>query len=86
MLALDSSRYNMSRYIPVKGHSGLVRDTESNALINVDKNSIQLAREKKELRKKKRQQEQDIKQRIDSIEADVSDIKRMIEVLISKIN
>jgi short-subunit dehydrogenase len=76
----------MSRYIPVKGHSGLVRDTESNALINVDKNSIQLAREKKELRKKKRQQEQDIKQRIDSIEADVSDIKRMIEVLISKIN
>ena len=76
----------MSRYIPVKGHSGLVRDTESNALINVDKNSIQLAREKKELRKKKRQQEQDIKQRIDSIEADVSDIKRMIEVLISKMN
>ena len=42
----------MSRYVPVKGHSGLVRDTESNALINVDKSAIQHAREKKELRRK----------------------------------
>lgn len=76
----------MSRYVPVKGHSGLVRDTESNALINVDKSAIQQAREKKELRKKKKQEEQELKQRVSSLETDISDIKKMLEIVVSKMN
>lgn len=76
----------MSRYIPVKGHSGLVRDTESNALINVDKSAIQQAREKKELRRKKKQEEQELKQRVSSLETDISDIKKMLEIVVSKMN
>lgn len=76
----------MSRYVPVKGHSGLVRDTETNALINVDKSAIQQAREKKELRKKKKQEEQELKQRVSSLETDISDIKKMLEIVVSKMN
>lgn len=76
----------MSRYVPVKGHSGLVRDTETNALINVDKSAIQQAREKKELRRKKRQEEQELKQRVSSLETDISDIKKMLEIVVSKMN
>jgi len=76
----------MSRYVPVKGHSGLVRDTETNALINVDKSAIQQAREKKELRRKKRQEEQELKQRVSSLETDISDIKRMLEIVVSKMD
>lgn len=33
----------MSKYVPVKGYSGLVRDTQSNALINVDTAEIEQA-------------------------------------------
>lgn len=76
----------MSRYVPVKGHSGLVRDTETNALINVDKSAIQQAREKKELRRKKKQEEQELKQRVSSLETDISDIKKMLEIVVSKMN
>ena len=68
----------MNRYVPVKGHSGLVRDTETNALINVDKSAIQQAREKKELRRKKKREEQELKQRVSSLETDISDIKKII--------
>lgn len=76
----------MSRYVPVKGHSGLVRDTETNALINVDKSAIQQAREKKELRRKKKREEQELKQRVSSLETDISDIKKMLEIVVSKMD
>jgi short-subunit dehydrogenase len=76
----------MSRYVPVKGHSGLVRDTETNALINADKSAIQQAREKKELRRKKKQEEQELKQRVSSLETDISDIKKMLEIVVSKMD
>lgn len=76
----------MSRYVQVKGHSGLVRDTETNALINVDKSAIQQAREKKELRRKKKREEQELKQRVSSLETDISDIKKMLEIVVSKMD
>lgn len=76
----------MSRYVPVKGHSGLVRDTESNALINVDKTAIERAREKKEAKRKKRQEEIKLKQRVASLESDISEIKTMLKAVLTKID
>lgn len=74
----------MSRYVQVKGHSGLVRDTDSNALINVDKSAIQQAREKKQLRIKKRQEEQQLHERVKSLESDISEIKRMLQTVLTQ--
>ena len=76
----------MSRYVPVKGHSGLVRDTESNALINVDKTAIARAREKKEAKRKKRQEEIELKQRVASLESEISEIKTMLKAVLTKID
>lgn len=76
----------MSRYVPVKGHSGLVRDTESNALINVDKTAIERAREKKQAKRKKRQEEMELKQRVVSLESDISEIKTMLKAMLTKID
>lgn len=76
----------MSRYIPVKGYSGLVRDTETNAIINTDRSAIQRAREQKELRKMKRAEERELKNKVDSLESDVSEIKQMLAELIYRSN
>jgi len=76
----------MSRYLPVKGHSGLVRDTETNAIINIDKSSIQQARDKKQLRLEKKQEELRLRQRVNAIESDISDIKLMLQKIALKIN
>jgi predicted amino acid racemase len=71
----------MSRYIPVQGHSSLVRDLETNALINTNSAEIAQARERKRIRKQK---EQELSERITALEADMSEIKQGIQLLISK--
>ena len=76
----------MNRYIPVKGYSGLVRDTETNAIINTDSSAIQRAREQKELRKMKRIEESELKAKVDTLESDVSEIKQMLTELIYRSN
>jgi len=75
----------MSKYVPVKGHSGLVRDTETNALINVNASEIEQARERKRLKIQKREEEETLKRKVEIIENDVSEIKRLLKNLINKI-
>jgi phosphoribosylformylglycinamidine (FGAM) synthase PurS component len=75
----------MSKYVPVKGHSGLVRDTESNALINLNAAEIEQARERKRLKLEKRQSEQNLKDKVDAMESELTEIKSMLKILINKI-
>ena len=75
----------MSKYVPVKGHSGLVRDTESNALINTSATEIEQARERKRLKLQKKQEEENLKRKVDMIENDVAEIKCLLKNLINKI-
>ena len=75
----------MSKYVPVKGHSGLVRDTESNALINLNAAEIEQARERKRLKLEKRQNEQSLKDKVDAMESELTEIKSMLKILINKI-
>ncbi len=72
----------MSRYVPVKGHSGLVRDTYSNALINTNAQEIEQARERKRLRQLEKAQKQSLEQKVETIEKDLDEIKSMLKDLI----
>ena len=75
----------MTKYVPVKGHSGLVRDTESNALINLNASEIEQARERKRLKIEKRQDEMCLKSRVETMESELTEIKSMLKILINKI-
>ena len=72
----------MSKYVPVKGYSGLVRDTESNALINVDTAEIEQARQRKRLRIEKRKEESDLKTRVENVENTLTEIKTLLRTLL----
>lgn len=72
----------MSRYVPVEGFSSLVRDTESNAIINVDHQEIEQARERKRLLRQKREQQQQLENKVNALENDISDIKNMLKQLL----
>jgi len=74
----------MSRYVPVKGHSGLVRDMKTNALINTNAEEIEQARERKRLRKLEKAQKQSLEQKVETIEKDLDEIKSMLNHLIHK--
>lgn len=75
----------MHKYIPVKGYSGLVRDTETNALINTNASEIELARERKLLKKQKLQEEKAFQEKVETLEKDVFEIKKMLSLLLEKV-
>lgn len=63
-------------YVPVEGSPGLVRDKATGAIINTDKSGLQAAKARKLAQK------QD-KERLNKLENDVSDIKRLLEKLVN---
>jgi len=72
----------MSRFVPVEGHPHLVRDMESHAILNTNSVALQQARERKQQRLQKQQQEIEDRKRLDSLEKDISEIKEALNILI----
>jgi ribosomal protein L13E len=63
-------------YVPVEGSPGLVRDKATGAIINTDKSGLQAAKARKLAQKQDRD-------RLNKLENDVSDIKRLLEKLVN---
>ena len=66
-------------FIKVDGHNGLVRDTSTGAILNINKDEIIAARKRKLERRKKEQEFEDLKN-------EVSDIKNMLTKIIEKLD
>lgn len=67
----------MSEYIKVDGHSNLVRDKSSGAIININSSDFEKARLAKQAKKRQEQELQDLKH-------EVSEIKSLLLKLIEK--
>ena len=67
----------MSEYIKVDGHSNLVRDKNSGAIININSSDFEKARLAKQAKKRQEQKLQDL-------ENDVIEIKALLRQLIEK--
>jgi hypothetical protein len=66
-----------NRYLKVEGHSYLVRDSRSNAIVNLDKNGYESY---KNLRRVKGRE----KERLEKLEHDVGEIKDLLRQLLEK--
>lgn len=66
-------------YKNVEGHSDLVRDTSTGAILNINKNEISAARRRKLERKQKEKEFEELKN-------EVSDIKIMLTKIIEKLD
>jgi hypothetical protein len=67
----------MMKYIPVEGHKNLVRDATTGAIVNINKQSLEDAR----AAKARRLQEQN---RFERLEAEVSEIKALLQLLVKQ--
>lgn len=65
--------------LKVEGHSDVMKDTETGAVININSNEIENARKRKAIR----QQE---KEEIENLKNEVSDIKKMLGTIIEKLD
>ena len=66
-------------YLKVKDHENLVRDKDTNVIININRSEIEQAKKRKAERIKKEQE-------INNLKNEVSEIKRMLTKVIEKLD
>jgi hypothetical protein len=71
--------------LKVKGHSNLVRDPKSGAIININKDEITSARARKIARAEKELEEQQLKADVLSLKNEIGDIKQLLAQIVEKI-
>lgn len=71
----------MTDLLEVKGYPGLVRDPDTNAILNVDVQAIELARAKKLARQEKKKKDDQLETRLSGLENDMKDIKDLLTLL-----
>lgn len=71
----------MTDLLEVKGYPGLVRDPDTNAILNVDVQAIELARAKKLARQEKKNKDDQLETRLSGMENDMKDIKDLLTLL-----
>ena len=67
---------------PVKDHRNLARDTESGAIVNIDRSAYLNAVERHKNKEKQKKTIQDNTKDINSIKSEISEIKTMLKTLI----
>ena len=72
------------RFVQVKGHHDLVRDTQSNAIINKNRNAYDIAKKRAEDAQRQRDEIRNATREINNIKCEMHEIKSMIKTLLDK--
>ena len=74
----------MSDYLKVQGHSNLVRDVNSHAIINKDKNAFHLAKRRAEEAQRQRDEIRGATREINNLKCEMHEIKSMLKTLLER--
>lgn len=72
-------------YVQIKDNKNFYRDTESNALLNVNAEELKTYYAERELKMKEMQEKQKLENKVDKLEEDVSEIKNLLSQLVAKL-
>ena len=72
------------KYLQVEGHDDLVRDTESNAIINKNKSAYLLAKQRAQNAQRQRDAIRTANREINNIKSEMHEIKSMLKTLLDK--
>jgi len=75
----------MSDLVHVKDEPDFARDPESGAIININRSSIERAREQKQVRLRKQAEDKQLRAEVDSLKTDINDIKTMLSAIVEKL-
>lgn len=73
----------MKQYIPVEGNPGLARDSKTGAIININIDEMEQARSRKELRRQKQDELENLKSQVQQMNNDLSEIKELLNRLVN---
>ena len=74
----------MSEYIKVQGHANLVRDLNTHAIINKDKNAYNLAKRRAEEAQRQRDELRGATREINNLKCEMHEIKSMLKTLLER--
>mgnify|MGYP003130276313 FL=1 len=74
----------MNDYIKVQGYSSLVRDTNTNAIINKDKSAYNLAKRRAEEAQRQRDEIRGATREINNLKCEMHEIKSMLKTLLER--
>ena len=74
----------VNKFLQVEGHTDLVRDTESNAIINKNKSAYMLAKKRAESAQRERDAIRNASREINNIKCEMHEIKSMLKTLLDK--
>ena len=69
----------------IDGHSGYVKNTATGAVLNINKKEIMDARARKAKRRQEEQELQNMKETVNKLETDVSEIKDLLNKIAEKL-
>ena len=72
------------KYLQVEGHDDLVRDTESNAIVNKNRGAYLLAKQRAEAAQRQRDAIRTANREINNIKSEMHEIKSMLKTLLDK--
>ena len=72
------------KYLQVEGHDDLVRDTESNAIINKNRGAYLIAKQRAEAAQRQRDAIRNANREINNIKSEMHEIKSMLKTLLDK--
>lgn len=75
----------MSSFIPVEGSPNLVRDPNTQAIINMDRSAYLAHKQKVETIKKRQQELESMQQDINTLKEEFSEIKGLLQEIVKRI-
>lgn len=71
-------------YVQIKENKDLIRDTESGALLNTNRNELEAYYAERDIKIKELQEKQALENKVDKLEQDISDIKSLLQQLVTR--
>ena len=73
------------KYIPLEGSYDFARAGEYGPVININKDEIQAARERKRLWKEEQKRKESLEKEVDTLKKEMSDIKGLLSQIVEKL-
>jgi len=74
----------MSDHLKVEGHDNLVRDSDSKAIINTNKNAYEVAKRRAEEAQRQRDEMRETSREINTLMCEMYEIKHLLQELVKK--
>ena len=74
----------MSDHLKVEGHDNLVRDSDSKAIINTNKNAYEVAKRRAEEAQRQRDVMRETAREINTLKSEMHEIKHLLQELVKK--